>query len=459
MILFNKLQGREYVHTLKAKEKMMRKKYILIISIALLLVAGCSHKTNNPENKSENVNVSNQKENESTEINNIVDVKLKSVKYTGSYDNRFLGTSDDKVYLFDANGQILNEYSNDNYPTEFFYTIYAKRYINSAKQNAYYKITDINGNDISYKYIKSDDKFYNIYLVDKSPMILATIFEENPTSSVAKLVFKDVRGDIQYSVSTDDESLKSNKIDVKYFKSSTLKVDYIGDGIIYLKDMPYSYFINIKTKEVFKDTYQAHSSYINGYMSYRSVSGNGILDVHGNQVLGSTSKALDCTYSNGVYYNYKDKKFYDLDGNTIIDLSEFDVESSDKYSGISAANKLEEYVFDEYGYCNIVIKNPSGKKYYGIINKNGEWIKELQSTEIRYKKELYEDVILYEDNEGYKVYDIKSKKDIGITMTSTNQTFVKDNFFKENYIDIKDCKIYLYNFKENKSKILELFKL
>lgn len=120
MILFNKLQGREYVHTLKAKEKMMRKKYILIISIALLLVAGCSHKTNNPENKSENVNVSNQKENESTEINNIVDVKLKSVKYTGSYDNRFLGTSDDKVYLFDANGQILNEYSNDNYPTEFF---------------------------------------------------------------------------------------------------------------------------------------------------------------------------------------------------------------------------------------------------------------------------------------------------------------------------------------------------
>ena len=405
MILFNKLQGREYVHTLKAKEKMMRKKYILIISIALLLVAGCSHKTNNPENKSENVNVSNQKENESTEINNIVDVKLKSVKYTGSYDNRFLGTSDDKVYLFDANGQILNEYSNDNYPTEFFYTIYAKRYINSAKQNAYYKITDINGNDISYKYIKSDDKFYNIYLVDKSPMILATIFEENPTSSVAKLVFKDVRGDIQYSVSTDDESLKSNKIDVKYFKSSTLKVDYIGDGIIYLKDMPYSYFINIKTKEVFKDTYQAHSSYINGYMSYRSVSGNGILDVHGNQVLGSTSKALDCTYSNGVYYNYKDKK------------------------------------------------------YYGIINKNGEWIKELQSTEIRYKKELYEDVILYEDNEGYKVYDIKSKKDIGITMTSTNQTFVKDNFFKENYIDIKDGKIYLYNFKENKSKILELFKL
>ena len=72
---------------------------------------------------------------------------------------------------------------------------------------------------------------------------------------------------------------------------------------------------------------------------------------------------------------------------------------------------------------------------------------------------MYEDVILYEDNEGYKVYDIKSKKDIGITMTSTNQTFVKDNFFKENYIDIKDGKIYLYNFKENKSKILELFKL
>ena len=89
--------------------------------------------------------------------------------------------------------------------------------------------------------------------------------------------------------------------------------------------MPYSYFVNIKTKEVFKDTYQAHSSYINGYMSYRSVDGNGILDVHGNQVLGSTSKTLDCTYSNGVYYNYTDKKFYDLDGNTIIDLSEFDV--------------------------------------------------------------------------------------------------------------------------------------
>lgn len=194
-------------------------------------------------------------------------------------------------------------------------------------------------------------------------------------------------------------------------------------------------------------------------MSYRSVGGNGILDVHGNQILNDTSKKLDCTYSNGVYYNFEDKKFYDLDGNAIIDLSEFDVESSDKYFGVSASNKLGEYVFDKYGYCNIVVKNPSGKNYYGIINKNGEWIKELQSTEIRYEKELYEDVILYEDYEGYKVYDVKNKKDIGITMTSTNQSFVKDNFFKENYIDIKDGKLYMYNFKEGKSKIIELFKL
>ena len=44
-------------------------------------------------------------------------------------------------------------------------------------------------------------------------------------------------------------------------------------------------------------------------------------------------------------------------------------------------------------------------------------------------------------------------------MTSTNQSFVKDNFFKGNYIDIKNGKIYMYNFKENKSKIIELFKL
>lgn len=44
-------------------------------------------------------------------------------------------------------------------------------------------------------------------------------------------------------------------------------------------------------------------------------------------------------------------------------------------------------------------------------------------------------------------------------MTSTNQSFVKDNFFKENYIDIKDGKLYMYNFKEGKSKIIELFKL
>lgn len=435
----------------------MRKKSIFIIGIILVLLTGCSQKTNDVESKIENV--SNQKDNEFTEINNIIDVELKSVRYTGDYDNRFLGFSNDKAYLFDANGQIIKEYSDNSNPTEFFNTIYAKEYINSAKQQSYYKITDVKGNDITYKYMNSDDKFYNIYLVDKSPMILATIFEENPTSSSAKLVFKDVDGNIKYSVSTDDESLKSNKIDVKYFKSLTLKVYYIGDGIVYLKNTPYSYFINIKTNEVFKDKYEAHSNYINGYMSYRSVGGNGILDVHGNQILNDTSKKLDCTYSNGVYYNFKDKKFYDLDGNTIIDLSEFDVESSDKYSGISASNKLGEYVFDEYGYCNIVVKNPSGKKYYGIINKNGEWIKELQSTEIRYEKELYDDVILYEDYEGYKVYDIKNKKDIGITMTSTNQSFVKNNFFKENYIDIKDGKLYMYNFKEDKSKIIELFKL
>lgn len=66
----------------------MRKKYIFIIGFILVLLTGCSQKTNDVESKIENV--SNQKDNEFTEINNIIDIDLKSVRYTGDYDNRFL---------------------------------------------------------------------------------------------------------------------------------------------------------------------------------------------------------------------------------------------------------------------------------------------------------------------------------------------------------------------------------
>ena len=58
----------------------MRKKSIFIIGIILVLLTGCSQKTNDVESKIENV--SNQKDNEFTEINNIIDVELKSVRYT-----------------------------------------------------------------------------------------------------------------------------------------------------------------------------------------------------------------------------------------------------------------------------------------------------------------------------------------------------------------------------------------
>ena len=43
-----------------------------------------------------------------------------------------------------------------------------------------------------------------------------------------------------------------------------------------------SYFINLETKEIFKDTFNAHGDYINGYLSFNGNGGCGIVDTPHN---------------------------------------------------------------------------------------------------------------------------------------------------------------------------------
>ena len=67
-------------------------------------------------------------------------------------------------------------------------------------------------------------------------------------------------------------------------------------------------------------------------------------------------------YSEGVFFA-KDG-FYDLDGKKVIDISEY-------------TNQIMNQPYFDDGKCEIIVTNPDGVKFSGVIEKTGKFLKEL----------------------------------------------------------------------------------
>ena len=66
----------------------------------------------------------------------------------------------------------------------------------------------------------------------------------------------------KYVFGTEDDNMKSNGIDVSYLKNTEFAC--MGDECIFVHNWyKNSYFLNLETKEISKDTFNAHGDYIN----------------------------------------------------------------------------------------------------------------------------------------------------------------------------------------------------
>ncbi len=136
-------------------------------------------------------------------------------------------------------------------------------------------------------------------------------------------------------------------------------VSYRGDGIFGVANL----LINIDTGEIFADYGEDFNE---GY----SISVEGIRDTHGQFVIDATSSpafqeivnddSIFTQFYNGLFYESVSQKFYDINLNCIIDLSQYDIIS-------------EDLKFND-NLCAVRLKNPDKVALYGIIDKNGDWV-------------------------------------------------------------------------------------
>ena len=444
------------------KGKIIRIICMQIILAMLVLSIGCGGKSfvgNEVTSESrETISTELKSTNSSAENNTISVGEVKAVRYSGYKDYYYTGV-DGKAYLFDMTGKIIKEYAYEELcPTDFFDGIAMKEMVDTAHSKGYYVITDYDGNVITSKYISSSDRFFKIYNINDEPLIAAFVFNDTALTSEGQVVFKTKDGKDKYVFSTEDDNMKSNGIDVSYLKNTDTSLSYVGDGMAYLHNWyKNSYFINLETKEIFKDTFNAHGDYINGYLSFNGNGGCGIVDTHGNELLDTNIvPELQCTFSQGLYYNCYDKKFYNINGECVIDLSQYDVVNPYRYMD-TYENKMKTYVFDESGICKITVNNPSGKNYYGLINTKGEWVIELQEQQLSYFGKIGNNLILLQANGGYEVYDINNKKYVGKTMDLTTNNITHD-FYKGKLMYAYNGEIYIYDYNTEKNSKVVLYK-
>lgn len=136
-------------------------------------------------------------------------------------------------------------------------------------------------------------------------------------------------------------------------------VSYCGGRIFCVADI----LINIDTGEKFENYGENFSS---GY----GISIHGIRDVHGNFVIDAAkspafrqivNEGSDFTqFQDGLFYVSDLKRFYDINLNCVLDLSQYKITS-------------DSLQFQD-NLCAVELKNPDGDALYGLIDKQGNWV-------------------------------------------------------------------------------------
>lgn len=163
-------------------------------------------------------------------------------------------------------------------------------------------------------------------------------------------------------------------------------------------------------------------------------------DKEGNLML-ITSNIPETIFSDGMYY--KDGKFYDINGQAVLDISKY----TDK-------NSITCIPFFSEGYGQIGLLGADGRSYWFLIDKKGEQIAgSILLDEEHQLRKVSEGCVAVPTENMYKFFDIE-KRDFFATVSYSNDTIGGVSDFKNGIVHFgqsyfnKDGELVMINIKD-----------
>lgn len=414
-------------------KKKTRLTIVLNISISMLFFMGCSKNNITKQIDVErDIQKHQEQEIEESEIDEIEKYQGGIIKFSFlERDGLFhLKLADGENVIVDSNGKIQDPLSlNSDY-------LYCTGEVTSDNK----QIFDLFDNNVQERFIKDSahEKILGICKMDTKDVIWVWESQETPMSSLFIIKGFDEKGTELCRIESSNQSFSEGKAEL--FKYIT-HVQYTGDTtceILYTQTNYNGLFIiNVETGEIL----EPNKLFSEGY----ATASNKIVDVHGNIIHSfsdsSFSKLAD--YNEGVFFNAITKKFYDINLNEVIDLSNYDL--------VYWGNEwIEDYVFED-GYCGIEAKNESGTRFFGVIDLNGNWVVEM--TDIRsgmfdtYDGKVTDTIIRLEN----KLYNIETGEIKDCPSYLTGAILHENKYY---YLDEDNHSIYSYDPQSGQSMML-----
>lgn len=400
-------------------KKKVKGKALLYVLVFTVFLTGCA-KENKGEEKAEKIDLI-EEQSESGEEHDfqgeIEDFTL--LERDGLF---LLELKNDENIIINQNGEVQ-----DSFKLESDYLDCTGEKTSDEKQ-----VFDIYKHSVQSRFIKDGEheKIIDVCRMKKQDVVWVSESKETPTSSLIVIKAFDENGKELCSVDSANTGLSEQE--AGHFKDITY-VEYMGDsicGIYYtMAGTELLFEVNVETGEIL----HCDGKFSDGY----AISDNKIFDIHGNVV--KTLSADAARYSEGMFFDRYSKKFYDVNLNEKIDLSNYDILCWN--GNIGADGWTEDYAFTD-GYCGIEVKNENGTRFYGLIDTQGNWVIELTDTlsqvDDPYIGKITDSKIML----GSRFYDVKTKEfQMRPDILTENKCFLHDG--KYYYLD--ENMIYIYD--------------
>ena len=304
--------------------------------------------------------------------------------------------------LFDADGVVHHIFDEDQRIVSGFY--------DGMCLTSHGILLDENGNQVMIPGMEADETIIR-YAKDDGRVLLWTIKQED-TIDGSNMVLKarNPDGSVFYQCDTTKEEFSNIEYVSDFYKEllqagadSESEFSYCGAGIYRVGSSPRAYISVEKGMSAAESEYTAITSL--GNIRYVAIK-NGNMETlpgwenmashwNGEAVLSDGLVFLDGyeNTANGAKYP---AGFYDVNLNCVIDLSQYNV----LFVGQDEPQFLN-------GYAVLQLRNPDGVLFWGVMNRNGEWVAEPRKGNVKRVMPSVNGVLVHIDDgsESGCIYD------------------------------------------------------
>jgi len=369
--------------------------------------------------------------------------RIKDFKYL-KRDNLFLlDLEDGENIIIDSEGNIHNR---EELTSRYLDEEHSSGYTGICKLETR-EIYDVFGNSAQDEFISDYDHEAILGVCQMDDQDVVLILEKNDTPKSSQTIIKiyDENANFLREVKSTDSIFKKKGIE-EYFKN-ICGFHYSGDdicSIVYkMANIEGLFGINVKTGEIVEPDVK----FSDGYGIVDRINDKRIVDVHGKTIKDSLDRNYGelSNYHNGFFFSRTTKKFYYINLNVKIDLSEYNV-------SLWSNDDKESYVFND-GYCGIEVRNDNDTKFFGVINDKGKWIIELTDTlTSRPIVEKINDKML--ELGGNQIYNMETKeyREIPYEVTRNRPVLINGQYYFLN----EQKEFCLYNPNNNEIQSLKI---